>query len=175
MQINPSHNTQTFQVHRNHLDILQCKLHQQYLSAPYSTTPLSPPAPCTLHETTTLTHNAQLAIASLSILELDGRPGKPVCWSPCCLECDELGRGGGGLPLTSDSLQLHLRQRTAVHLHNSTPCVCFTRAPTSPSPLCGSRPRFTDGDHQKRSFRQPPCAFLKPRRGQQNSTVEAMM
>ena len=34
MQINPSHNnTQTYQVHTNHLDILQFKLYQQYLSA----------------------------------------------------------------------------------------------------------------------------------------------
>ena len=73
-----------------------------------------------------------------------------------CLGCDEDGAEADyhqpAIPCTYISGNVPLYTCTTC----MTSCVCFTHAPTAPSPLCGSRPRFTDGGHQKRSFRQPP-------------------
>ena len=56
-----------------------------------------------------------------------------------CLGCDEDGAEADyhqpAIPCSYISGNIY----TAVHLHNSTSCLCFTHAPTSPSPLCGSR------------------------------------
>ena len=94
-----------------------------------------------------------------------------------CLGCDEDGADRGGLPPTSDSLHLHLRQRTAVHLHNLTSCVAIYASPAHPLRLlcCVVADYNLPMVAPETVLSSATIYILKPRRGQQNSTVEAMM